>query len=82
MAIIIDTICSSKISFQNTLHENTYSERNEMSIRHEKLNNIVVDSNVATSISVLSVSSDIRIRLYQCNLTILILVKSMKIIKD
>lgn len=56
MGFIMDTKCSSKISFQNTLHE-TFSERNEISIGHEKLNNIVVHSNIATSISALNKSN-------------------------
>ncbi|KAL2720473.1 protein 175-like isoform X2 [Vespula squamosa] len=55
IAIIVDSKCSSKISFQNTLDKNTFCEKDETSIMHTKLNNNVVNSNVSTSKSALNV---------------------------
>nr|XP_050868132.1 uncharacterized protein PF3D7_1120600-like isoform X1 [Vespula vulgaris] len=55
MAIIVDSKCSSKISFQNTLHENTSCEKDETLIMHENLSNTGVDSNVSMSKSLLNI---------------------------
>ncbi|XP_046834176.1 protein PF14_0175-like isoform X1 [Vespa crabro] len=57
VAIIMDTKCSSKISFRNTLHGNTSCENTETPVMQDKLNNIVVDSNVSMSLSALNKSN-------------------------